>query len=62
MTWFDDAAREDAETTGGAGLPERGLPERQRSRAALVTWLVLGGVVVGLLVAGGASVVVRFAG
>lgn len=55
MTWFDDASRDDAKTTGAAGLPER-----QRSRRVLVAWLLLGGVLVGLLVAGAASAVAHF--
>lgn len=55
MTWFDDASQDDAKSTDGARLPER-----QRSRRVLVTWLLLGGVLVGLLVAGAASAVAHF--
>lgn len=52
MSWFEDASR---------GTPgDATLPERQRSRGVLVAWLVAGGLVVGLLVAGAVSAVAHF--
>lgn len=52
MSWFEDASH---------GTPgDAALPERQRSRRVLVAWLLLGGVLVGLLVAGAASAVAHF--
>ncbi len=54
MTWFEDAS---ADGERGADAP---LPERRRSRGVLVAWLLVGGVVVGLLVAGAASAVAHF--
>lgn len=55
MTWFDDASQ-DGER--GADAP---LPERRRSRGVLVAWLLVGGIVVGLLLAGAVSAVAHFA-
>lgn len=52
MTWFEEASQ------GDAGDPP--LPERRRSRAVLVAWLLAGGLVVGLLVAGAVSAVAHF--
>ncbi len=51
MSWFEDAA--DA-------APTPPLPERRRSRRVLVAWLLVGGVLVGLLVAGAVSAVAHF--
>ena len=56
MTWFDDAS---ADGERSADAP---LPERRRSRGVLVAWLLAGGLVVGLLVAGAVSAVAHFVG
>lgn len=52
MSWFEDASH------GAPG--NAALPERQRSRRVLVVWLLVGGVVVGLLLAGAVSAVAHF--
>lgn len=56
MTWFEDASADGAR---GADAP---LPERRRSRGVLVAWLLVGGIAVGLLLAGAVSAVAHFMG
>lgn len=52
MSWFEDAA-------DAPGNPAT-LPERRRRPRVLVTWLLVGGVAIGLLLAGAVTAVALF--